>query len=80
LRGRIFFCPVGANMVQPDGTPADTALGFINAGGASLLEGVDAGDLWVVWHRPKAGSGGQAGQILVTTCPDKFSVLRSRRD
>jgi len=80
LRGRIFFCPVGRNMVQADGTPDPTAIGFINAGGDSLRLGMDAGDLWVVWHRPEGDSGGSAGYILSVICPDKFSVLRSRRD
>lgn len=80
LRGRIFFCPVADNMVQADGTPAATAIGFINAGGAGLLEDLDEGDSWVVWHRPKSGSGGQIAPIVSVVCPDKFAILRSRRD
>lgn len=80
VRGRIFFSPVANNMVQSDGTPASTALGFLLGGGTGLLADLDEGDEWVVWHRPKSGSGGLACGINATTAPDKFAILRSRRD
>lgn len=80
LRGRIFFCPVGRNMVQSDGTPDPTAIGFIQDGGAALIAGLGTGDVWEVWHRPVNGAGGETGPIISVTCPDKFSILTSRRD
>lgn len=80
LRGRIFFSPVANNMVQADGTPMTTAIGFIEGGGADVLEFLTEGDAWVVWHRPVNGAGGQTGRIVSSVCHDKFGILRSRRD
>lgn len=80
LRGRIYFCPIGINMVQGDGTPDPTAIAFIQDGGNTLLESIAYGDVWEVWHRPVNGVGGQTAPVISVTCPDKFSILTSRRD
>jgi hypothetical protein len=80
VKGRIFFSPVAQNMVQADGTPAATALAFVAAGGAGVLNDLDEGDQWVVWHRPKGAVEGLACPISACTVRDVFGILRSRRD
>lgn len=79
LRGRIFISPLSTAAVESDGTAtaalAVTALGAAN----SILSGLAAGDLWVVWHRPKLKLGGTAGVITAASLADRLAVLTSRR-
>ena len=89
IKGRAFLGPI-AQSSDVDGTPdvglTNQALAF----GNKLLDG-GAGDFppLVVWHRPREASEGPpakafraGGSALVenVTVPDKFAVMRSRRD
>lgn len=80
VRGRVFFSPVTSVLMDADGSPSSGALTAVTGGGAAMLSGMAANDYWVVWHRPKTGSDGSTAVVAAVTCPDKYSILRSRRD
>lgn len=89
LRGRAFLGPTRAS-VDPDGSPEVTAMNFARAFGTALLDKGPTGPDVVVWHRPFAGNplsvpprpatAGSSGAVTSFLVPDKFAVLRSRRD
>lgn len=90
LSGKTFIVPIGPNS-DGDGTPSAGAIASTTDFGNALLEGgliptIDP----VIWRRPrKANSGknhnlpqrdGTSAKIVSFIVPDKFAVLRSRRD
>lgn len=76
LKGRTFLPGVSATHLSGGNLAPAARTGFAGAFTANLLSG---GGL-VVWHRPKAGVGGQA--VAVTSCATnaEFAVLRRRRN
>lgn len=80
LQGRIFFSPLPGLVVGDNGELTSAAQTRSNLAGTSLLGALSAGDLWVVWHRPKLGVGGSIGPITAVSTPTKLAVLTSRRD
>jgi hypothetical protein len=80
VRGRTFVSPLSGSAVTSDGVLANTEHDALVAGAVACLAGLDAGDLWVVWHRPKEGAGGSVAPITSVTVPYMLAVLRSRRD
>lgn len=95
LQGRAFLGPNNAGN-NIDGSPDEGARAIVVAFGAALLDvGVLQGPRLAVWRRPRDARAAQvgppvvtalpardgtSGQVTAITCPDKFSVLRSRRD
>ena len=80
VKGRIFVSPICADKVASDGT-LDSGFQGALAGLLADFVGVKtSGDDWVVWHRPKGGSGGLACPITATSGASKIAVLTSRRD
>lgn len=89
ILGRTFMGPVSAT-IDADGSPNAAALAVgVNTGAALLDIGVTAGPGLRVWRRPRAArtlptplSARDGSSALVTsiTVPDKYAVLRSRRD
>lgn len=80
IRGRSFISPLAGAAVTSDGLLSNAAVAGFKLGGTSLLAGLEAGDSWVVWHRPKLNIGGSAAPITAVSVPFKLAVLRSRRD
>lgn len=90
LQGRAFLSPLYSQMTEGDGTPTTTAVGYGQAFGAALMDvGVDQVNL-CVWRRPrpeedppdpdKPARDGTLGLVVAYSTPNKFAVLRSRRD
>ena len=80
LRGRAFLSPLSADKVEADGTMTVVGRSYGDAFGTALLASLTSGQAWVVWHRPKAGSGGVASAVVTAVTNDKIGELRSRRD
>jgi len=80
LRGRIFISPLGAARVTSDGLLGDVPVAAISGFAVALNATLDAGDTWVVWHRPVGGAGGSAAPIVASAGTTKLAVLTSRRD
>lgn len=80
LRGRAFLSPLASDKVDTDGTMTTAARGYGDAFGPALMSALTSGQAWVVWHRPKAGTGGVASAVVTATLNDKIGELRSRRD
>ena len=89
LRGRAFIGPITSN-VDANGSPDAGNLGEVVAMGNVLLAAGAGGPAVVVWHRPRAARPlavppvpsrpGTSGVVTSVSAPDKYSVLRSRRD
>lgn len=90
VQGRTFISPLYSQMVDGVGTPTETARGLGVAFGAALMD-EGATDLpLVVWRRhrdadpdhvpPITERDGEIAPVTSVTVPDKFAVLRSRRD
>lgn len=74
LRGRTYLVPLG-NLEDVDGTvPAATLAQLAVAVGAID----ESANHFVVWHRPRAGAGGQVSAITGHVVRDHPTVLRSR--
>lgn len=80
VKGRVFVSPLSAASVASDGLLTNAAQSNLAGRFAAMAAALDAGDSWVVWHRPKLGVGGQACIITATSSPFKLAVLTSRRD
>lgn len=80
LQGHTNVGPVADGVIQGDGTPATASLATVVAAGGVLLDLGGASPDLLVWHRPVGGAGGSTGSVVGVACPDKFAVLRSRRD
>lgn len=79
IRGRTFLVPLTSAAFEGDGTLASNARNFIQ-GAADSLVGGDLDSEFVVWSRPRNGSGGVAATVTQANVPDMAAVLRSRRD
>jgi len=86
VKGRAFFSPITPDP-QNDGTPLDSAITIVqNTGNALLFTAGNVEEL-VVWSRPvevptetvEARLGSQH-KVQSVVCPNKYAVLRSRRD
>lgn len=75
VRGRSFVGPLKANE-DADGTPTSTQLTQMAEFGDDIAYGAHP---QLIWHRPKAGSGGKACAVTGHITKDRFAVLRSRR-
>lgn len=77
LRGKTFIVP--GIVAVGDGTPTSTALTTLQNAANTLVAAT--GGL-KIWHRPSAPGASDGASALVTAAqvPDKFVVLRSRRD
>jgi hypothetical protein len=80
LRGRTFVSPLASGVLDTTGQFSATALGFYASGVATFLAAIGSGDALVVWHRPKAGSGGASGVVTGMAGQRKLATLKSRRD
>ena len=80
IQGRMFLSPLAAAVIGTDGQMDHTIAGGVDNAYADMTGRMDAGDTWVVWHRPKSGAGGSAALITATSVPYKVAVLTSRRD
>lgn len=89
LKGRAFLSPIGPREEQ-NGTPNAGGLGVAQSIGTALLSAGVTGNELVVWHRPKfvlpkttpptVLSPGSIAKVTSITVPDKFVIMRSRRD
>lgn len=89
LQGRAFIGPVAAS-VEGDGTPTASMITSALAMGTALQDvGISGLPVIGVWRRPRAANPlkpllparvGSFAPITSITVPDKFAVLRSRRD
>lgn len=74
LKGRTYLVPF-AGCQEPNGTLALAAITAIHDSAEAML-----GDhsLFMVWHRPVNGAGGDSSEILSATVRDRSAILRSR--
>lgn len=89
LKGRAFLSPIGPREEQ-NGTPNAGGLGVAQSIGTALLSAGVTGNELVVWHRPKFAvpkttpptilANGSKAKVTSITVPDKFVIMRSRRD
>lgn len=86
VQGRSFFAPM-VKQADTDGTPRDADRALAVAFGDALLDEGVSGPLASVWSRPvKVGTAtvpvrdGSAHLVTSVSCPNKFAVMRSRRD
>lgn len=89
IQGRAFLGPIVANS-DADGSPVSSVLARFVTMGEELLDiGIGEGPSLVVWRRPRLFSEGppeiearvgSSARVITTSVPDKFAVLRSRRD
>lgn len=90
LQGRAFLSPLYSQMTDGGGTPTAEAIVRGNQFGLDLLGLAAGGTLLSVWRRPREADpdhvppitarDGQVAPVEVVSTPDKFAVLRSRRD
>lgn len=80
LVGRTFFGPTSINYIDSDGTPGSGALTALGLTAAAWIDAGATTTFTCVWHRPKGGVGGSAAAITAYSTPNKYGVLRSRRD
>ena len=80
VQGRQFISPLDSSAIQADGTPTAGAVTAILQYVGDLAANWPSGTTQVVWHRPVEGSGGLACDVIGVIVPDKFAVLKSRRD
>lgn len=91
IQGRAFLGPIVA-AADADGTPTSGVVDEVLAWGEALLDaGVTEEPVVVVWRRPRAANAehlpepvtardGMVAKVTSITAPDKYAVLRSRRD
>lgn len=93
LQGRAFLGPI-IPISEANGTPNAGGVAAVAGFGAALLDvGVNGGPSVCVWRRPREAKpvsvlhpngvtarAGMAAAVTSTSAPDKFAVLRSRRD
>jgi len=77
LRGKTFLVP-GPNG-SADGTPTTANLTTLQTAANTLI--TSTGSMFV-WHRPNSNThtGGLSSTVTAAQVPDKFVILRSRRD
>jgi hypothetical protein len=88
LQGHTFLVPIIAGQ-DPAGSPNSTQVSVATTFGTEMLDAGLTGLRLVVWRRPKyEGEGddrhivrdGMSAVVTSSNVPDKFTVLRSRRD
>jgi len=77
-RGRTFIGPLSPNYQEADGTPSSAGVTVLTNAAAALVEDSDSftNGAVVVYSR----TDGLARDITGSSVPNRFSVLRSRRD
>jgi len=90
LQGRSFLSPLGGNQGDTNGTPNATALGLATLIGTNLHQSNVGEATWCIWRRPRAANAtatppvtaraGEVGDVTSWSAPDKYAILRSRRD
>lgn len=79
LRGRIYVPGPLEAANTATGIPSSSYTSTITAGFATIFTPGATGSNAVIWHRPQAGSGGNAAVITGVSTATTWSVLRSRR-
>lgn len=83
LRGRLYI-PGPTEDGNTDGRPVAAYRDALSGAGASLI--ADAGNEWVVWSRPFAGSEGNPPRegttvsVISAVAWNEWGIIRSRRD
>lgn len=77
VHGRTFIVPLMSGCYAADGTLTTTFMGDIASRITTFLS--SAGGKFRAWHRPVAGAGGAAAQVLSGSCPDQATRLVTRR-
>lgn len=77
LRGKTFLVPGIGGTGVTDGTPAAGNLTNLQAAAAAVIA---ATPNLLIWHRPVNNVGGSSATVTAASVPDKYVVLRSRRD
>jgi hypothetical protein len=89
VRGRTFHVPLANALQNNDGTPDSSIISLSNAFGTAMMNAGATDCVFGLWHRPRKAKVGpppvtaRAGSfhgVTVRDTPDKFVVLRSRRD
>jgi len=90
IQGRSFISPLYSQMGDGVGTPTEPARALGIAFGDALMDAGLTPLPFVVWRRPRAADpdatppvtarDGALAVVTSVTVPDKFAVLRSRRD
>jgi hypothetical protein len=90
IRGRGFFSPITQSAsVDTNGSPTAAMLTTLGLFTPVMAPGGPGGLNWVVWRRPKFDRTGptpvivrpgSTADVTATAVPDKYAVLRSRRD
>lgn len=80
VRGRTFVSPISQGSSDADGTPTAACLAIVAAVSDIMVEDTGSGENYVVWSRPVNEAGGTMHAVGSMTMPDRFAVLRSRRD
>lgn len=90
IQGRIFLSPLGGNNGDPNGTPNAAALASALAMGNKLMDETGLSPAYVVWRRPRPvkpathpatfDRDGAVANVTAVQSPDKYAILRSRRD
>lgn len=75
LRGRTYIPGISSGSLNSGNLLAATQTALATAGQALVTAGVQL----AVWHRPKAGVGGEAWAVQTASCWQEFAVLRRRR-
>lgn len=78
LQGHTFLVPIVGSTFGSDGHVLPASIAGTQTNINTLVS--SAGNELVVWGRPKAGTGGVAGQITDGVIASKPALLRSRRD
>lgn len=79
VRGRTFVVPLSGDSYDNVGTLTNQALTTLRSAAGRLMG--DEGDPdFVVWSRPRAGTGGALAPVVSYRVPDLAAILRSRRD
>lgn len=81
VRGRTFLSPIDVSMLEGDGTPSATGIAHANSFATAMEDSGATMIDHVIWHRP--ATGGNDGQVAVISnhiVPNKYAILRSRRD
>jgi len=79
VMGRTFLVPLAGAFIDSDGTINSTAMTGLSAAVATYVTHLGTSTAYV-YHRPEGASVGQAVLVTGGRVPDKWCVLRSRRD
>lgn len=77
VHGRTFIVPLMSGVYASDGTLTSTFLGDMATRISDLLAWAQPD--FVAWHRPVAGAGGAAAEVLSGSVPDQATRLVTRR-